>query len=65
MSWGWLLRLLIYIPVVYLVMVVYVGQRQDNAADTLRLAVRPACKGVLYTAILVLVMQVLEWLFID
>ena len=62
---SWLIRLLIFIPVIYLVMVVYVGQRQDNAADTLRLAVRPAAKGVLYTVILVLVMQVLQWLFID
>lgn len=65
MSWAWLLRLLIYIPVVYLVMVVYVGQRQDNAVDTLRQAVRPALKGVLYTVILVLVMQILQFLFID
>ncbi len=47
MRWEWLIRLAIFVPVLYLVMVVYVGQRQTTAADTLRSAVRPTVKGVL------------------
>ena len=62
---SWLIRLLIYIPVLYLVMVVYVGQRHDNAPDTLRGALRLTSKGLVYTGILILIMEILGWLFID
>ena len=65
MRWEWLIRLAIFVPVLYLVMVVYVGQRQTTAADTLRSAVRPTVKGVLYIAILVASMAILQALFID
>ncbi len=61
----WLIRLLIYIPVLFLVMVVYVGQRHDNARDTLRGAARLTGKGLVYTGVLILIMEILGWLFID
>ncbi len=62
---SWLVRLAVFVPMLYLVMVVYVGQRHDTAADTLRSAVRPTVKGILYIAILVVVMETLQGLFID
>ena len=31
-----LIRVLLYVPILYLIMIVYVGQRHDNARDTLR-----------------------------
>ena len=46
-------------------MVVYVGQRHDNARDTLRGAARLTGKGLVYTGVLILIMEVLGWLFID
>ncbi len=60
-----LIRVLLYVPILYLIMIVYVGQRHDNARDTLRGAGKLTVKGLLYTAILVLIMESLEWLFID
>ncbi len=62
---SFLIRLLIYIPVLYLVMVVYVGQRHDNARDTLRGAARLTGKGLVYTGVLILIMETMGWLFID
>lgn len=59
------IRVLLYVPILYLVMIVYVGQRHDNARDILRGAGKLTGKGLFYTAILILVMEALEWLFID
>ncbi|MEE9127423.1 MAG: hypothetical protein V3U11_09810 [Planctomycetota bacterium] len=62
---GWLVRLLIYIPVMFLILVVFLGQKHDNAADTLRESVRKTLKWVGWTIVLVLVMQVCFWAFVD
>lgn len=61
----WLGRLLIYAPVLFLIMIVYAGQRHDNARDTVRTAARMTVKGFVYTLVLIVVMFALEWLFID
>lgn len=62
---SWLSRLLLYLPVLFLIMIVYAGQRHDNARDTLRTAGRMTVKGFVYTLALIAVMFTLEWLFID
>ncbi len=62
---GWLVRLLIYIPVMFLILVVFLGQKHDNAADTLREAVLKTLKWVGWTIVLVLVMQICFWAFVD
>ena len=62
---GWVVRLLIYIPVMFLILVVFLGQKHDNAADTLREAVFKTLKWVAWTIVLVLVMEICFWLFVD
>ncbi len=60
----WLLRLVIYVPVVYLVMIVYAGQHQEDARGALRAAVKSTAKVVLWTVVAVAVMELLEYLFL-
>ena len=62
---GWLVRLLIYIPVMFLILVVFIGQKHDNAVDTLRESVVKTVKWVGLTIGLVLVMEVCFWAFVD
>ena len=49
----------------FLIMVVYTGQQHDNAGDILRDSVRKTGKFLGWTAILVVVMELCFWLFID
>lgn len=60
-----LLRLLIYLPVLFLICVVVIGQRHDNVRDTLRGSVRATIRMFLYTVLLVVGMQAVQLLFID
>lgn len=62
---GWFVRLLIYIPVMFLILVVFIGQKHDNAVDTLRESVVKTVKWVGLTIGLVLVMEVCFWAFVD
>lgn len=62
---SWLVRLLIYVPVLLLICIVYAGQRHDNARDTIRTSVRMTVRMFVYTVVLVVGMQVCEFLFID
>jgi len=62
---GWLVRLLIYIPVMFLILVVFIGQKHDNAVDTLRESVVKTVNWVGLTIGLVLVMEVCFWAFVD
>jgi hypothetical protein len=60
-----LVRIVIYAVVMFLIMVVYTGQYSDNAGDILRDSVRKTGKFLAWTGILVLVMDLCFWLFID
>lgn len=62
---GWFVRLLIYIPVMFLILVVFLGQKHDNAADTLHEAGLKTIKWVGYTIVLVLVMELCFLVFVD
>ncbi len=62
---GWLVRLLIYIPVMFLILVVFIGQKHDNAADTLRESALKTVKWVGWTIVLVLVMELCFLAFVD
>ncbi len=60
-----LTRILIYVLVMFLIMIVYTGQQHDNASAILSDSVRKTGKFVWWTVILVGVMEVCFWLFID
>ena len=59
-----LFRLAVYLPVLFLIAVVVVGQHHTNARDTLRAAVGRTVRWVWWSAVLVVSMFALEWLFI-
>lgn len=59
------LRLALLVPVVWLVMVVYAGLKETDAAGTLRSASHKSVKTLAWLAGIALAMLVLEWLFVD
>lgn len=59
-----LFRLAVYVPVLFLIAVVVVGQHHDNARDTLRAAVGRTGRWLVWSAVLVGTMFGLEFLFI-
>ena len=61
---SWLLRLVLFVPIIWLIMVVYAGQKETNAKDTLRSAGRKTFKFVAWSVALVGLMLLLEAVFI-
>lgn len=61
---SFLLRIAMYVPVLFLIAVVVVGQHHDNARDTLRAAAARTLRWLAWSAILVGVMIALEVAFI-
>lgn len=59
-----LLRVLIYVPVLFLIAVVVVGQHHRTAAATIQGAVQRTVRWCVWSACLVLGMLLLELLFI-
>jgi hypothetical protein len=59
-----LFRLAVYLPVLFLIAVVVTGQRHVTARETLRDAAQRSVRWMIYTAFLVIGMQVFAWLFI-
>lgn len=59
------LRVLVYTVVVFLVLIVYLGQRETTAAATLRAAAARTVKFLAYTVLAVVVMLSLEYFFLD
>ncbi|MBL9079676.1 MAG: hypothetical protein JNL08_19385 [Planctomycetes bacterium] len=59
-----LLRIAVYVPVLFLIAIVIVGQHHATAADTVRAAVRRTGRWLVWSLLLVLCMLVLELLFI-
>jgi hypothetical protein len=59
-----LIRLGIYLPVLFLIAVVIVGQHHETARDTLRAAVRRTRRWALWSLVLVAAMLLFEVLFI-
>lgn len=60
----WLFRLGLYVPVLFLVMLVYVGQHETSAAATLPKALRKTVKFTLYTVLGIAIMLTIEALFL-
>jgi choline-glycine betaine transporter len=60
-----LTRVVIYTIVMFLILIVYTGQHHDNASDILRDSLRKTAKFVGWTAILIVVMELCFWVFID
>jgi len=59
-----LFRLVVYVPVLFLIAIVVVGQHHTTARDTLRAAVARTGRWLLWSLVLVVTMLVLELLFI-
>lgn len=57
-------RLVVYVPVLFLIAVVVAGQHQTTARDTLRAAVGRTGRWLLWSAVLVVTMMGLEYVFI-
>ncbi len=62
---GMFLRLALFLPVLWLVMVVYAGLKQTDASGTIRAANKGSVKALAWLAVIGLAMFVIEWLFID
>jgi hypothetical protein len=60
-----LLRLLVYVPVLFLIALVVVGQQHVTARETVRDAGRRTVRWLGYTAAIVAVMLAIEFVFID
>jgi hypothetical protein len=60
-----IVRLLIYVPVLFLIAIVICGQRHSTAAATLAAAGPRTLRWLWMSLALVLSMQAIEWLFID
>lgn len=58
-------RLAILVPVVWLVMLVYAGLKETDAAGTIRSANKKSLKTMAWLAGIAVAMFVLEWAFID
>ncbi len=58
------LRIAVYLPVLFLIAIVVVGQHHTNARDTLRAAVQRTVRWIVWSAVLVASMLLLELLFI-
>lgn len=58
------IRLLVYVPVLFLIAIVVVGQHHDTARATLEGAVRRTIRWVAWSAALVAAMLALEVVFI-
>ena len=57
-------RVAIYVPVLFLIALVVVGQHHETARDTLRGAVRRTVRWIAWSALLVVGMLALELVFI-
>ena len=58
-------RLSVYVPVLYLIALVVMGQFHDNARDTAKAAAGRTVRWLGYTAVVVAIMLAIEFLFID
>ncbi len=61
---SFLFRIAVYVPVLYLIAIVVVGQHHSTAAATLRAATRRTGRWLVWTAGLLAAMWGLEFLFI-
>ena len=57
-------RLMVYLPVLFLIAIVVVGQHHTTARDTVRAAVGRTVRWAIWSLVLVASMLVLELLFI-
>lgn len=61
---SWLFRLALYVPVLFLVMLVYVGQHETSARATIPKAARKTLRFTIYTVVGVAIMLTIEALFL-
>lgn len=54
----------LFVPIAYLVMIVYVAPHADDASTVARLAVKKTGKVVFWTVVIILAMQALQFVFL-
>jgi len=59
-----LIRILLFVPVIYLIMVVYAGQKESDAPGVLIAAGGKTIKVLIWTVVLVLCMEFIEFVFL-
>ena len=59
-----LVRMVLFLPAVFLVMVVYSAPLAPDAGGVVRIAVRKSVKVVIWTVVMVVVMQLLHVMFL-
>jgi hypothetical protein len=59
-----LIRLLIFVPVIFMIMIVYAGQKETDAKGVLRVAGRKTVKAFIWTVVLVAGMELVEFVFL-
>ena len=59
------IRLVLYVVVMFLITLVYTGQNHTEPGDILKDSVRKTGRFVGWTLVLVVVMELCFWLFID
>ena len=62
---SFLIRGLLYAVCLFLVMIVYTGQKHETASDTLQAATKSTVKFLIYSAVGIAVMFGLQMLLID
>ena len=60
-----LIRLALYVVVMFLIMLVYTGQNHEDVGVIARDSARKTAKFVGWTMVLVVVMELCFWLFVD
>ncbi len=59
-----LIRLVLYVICVFLIMIVYAGRHGETAGEAVQLAGRKTVKVLVWTVVLVGLMELLEYLFL-
>ncbi len=59
-----LLRILLFVPITYLIMIAYVAPHESEARPLAKLAARKTVKVTGWVAAIVVVMELVQWLFL-
>ncbi len=59
-----LINVLLFLPAAFLAMVTYSASAAPDAAGVVRVATKKTLKVVFWTVVILVVMQVIQWLFL-
>ena len=61
---SWLLRIALFVPITYLIMIAYSAPGQTDARGLATVAAKKTVKVVFWVAVIVVVMWIVQWLFL-